>query len=126
MVGLSTLLLRGINDSVIFDRIFQIFNVLISFLKFSEYMEQATARGDYDEKDKESIPTRDVLLGFLSTQDDNTFNKQPIDVNNVTEQEGDFHEEGDQNQATNQEQEQEDDNDYQGFTEDPDEVILFF
>jgi len=120
MLSLSTILAKAINDPFILDRNLQIFNILISYLKFSEYMEQLNAQGEYTEEDKENINTKDILMGFLSTESDQDFNRQAIDLQKLANYQENY-EEG--QQATDQEQKEDNDYDYADFKEeDPDEV----
>jgi len=119
MLSLSTILAKAINDPFILDRNLQIFNILISYLKFSEYMEQLNAQGEYTEEDKENINTKDILMGFLSTESDQDFNRQAIDLQKLANYQENY-EEG--QQATDQEQKEDNDYDYADFKEeDPDE-----
>jgi len=73
LLGLCNMLIQGIKDEAIHDKVFQIFNVLISFLRFTEAMDQQAVRIRTD--DKKPLTRREHLLKYLSTRDDSEFAK---------------------------------------------------
>jgi len=73
LLGLCNMLIQGIKDEAIHDKVFQIFNVLISFLRFTEAMDQQAVRIRTD--DEKPLPRREQLLKYLSTRDDSEFSK---------------------------------------------------
>ena len=112
----------GIKDEDIHDKLFQIFNVLISFLRFAEAMEQKAA-ATQDEDEAKPMTRKQKLVQYLSIRDDSEFAAAPRNQNageNVEDQVSFPAGTGyDEDTKNNEDDEDEEDD---GYVSDPDEV----
>ncbi len=118
----------GVKDENINDKLFQIFNVLISFLRFAEAMEQKAAAAQ-DEDEKKPLTRRQKLIQYLSTRDDSAFpafrGKQFAEdnvENQVSFPAGAGYDEDTKNNDDDDDEEEDD----AGYVSDPDEVKISF
>jgi hypothetical protein len=82
LIGLCNILARGFDDPAVLDNLQRILNVLISLLKFVEFMDQREAKlksrdpKSQQEKDSALVSPKEILEQFLSNGGDGNHSKK--------------------------------------------------
>jgi len=130
LIGLCNILARGFDDPAVLDNLQRIFNVLISLLKFVEFMDQREAKlksrepQSQKEKDSALVSPKEILERFLSNagEGNNSKKKQSFEEEEDDNDE-DYEDYDDDVEGIDDDSDTDDDSDDE-FLMQPDEVRI--